>query len=110
MLLSLVLITIYFREPANGGLHGVQSGGATVLRPFEVAANRVASPFRDAYGWFSGLVHAKSENADLRAKLDRLRAQVIQNSDRRRRERRPQAPAALHPLARLPAGLCPGHG
>ena len=80
MLLSLVLITVYFREPANGGLHGVQSAGATVLRPFEVAANRVASPFRDAYGWFSGLVHAKDENADLRAKLDRLRAQVIQNS------------------------------
>jgi rod shape-determining protein MreC len=80
VLLSLVLITVYFREPANGGLHGVQSAGATVLRPFEVAANRVASPFRDAYGWFSGLVHAKDENADLRAKLDRLRAQVIQNS------------------------------
>jgi rod shape-determining protein MreC len=80
VLLSLVLITIYFREPAGGQLHGVQSAGATVLRPFEVAANRVASPFRDAYGWFSGLVHAKSENADLRAKLDRLRAQVIQNS------------------------------
>lgn len=80
MLLSLVLITVYFREPAGGGLHGVQSGGATVLRPFEVAANRVASPFRDAYGWFSGLVHAKSENADLRAKLDKLTAQVVQNS------------------------------
>jgi rod shape-determining protein MreC len=80
VLLSLVLITIYFREPAGGGLHGVQSTGATVLRPFEVAANRVASPFRDTYGWFSGLIHAKSENADLRAKLDRLRAQVIQSS------------------------------
>jgi rod shape-determining protein MreC len=80
VLLSLVLITIYFREPAGGGLHGVQSGGATVLRPFEVAANRVASPFRDAYGWFSGLIHAKSENADLRAKLDKLTAQVVQNS------------------------------
>jgi rod shape-determining protein MreC len=80
VLLSLVLITVYFREPADGGLHGVQSAGATVLRPFEVAANRVASPFRDAYGWFSGLVHAKSENADLRAKLDKVTAQVIQNS------------------------------
>ena len=79
MLLSLVLITIYFREPAGGGLHGVQSAGATVLRPFEVAANRVASPFRDTYGWFSGLIHAKSENADLRKKLDQVTAQVIQN-------------------------------
>src|SRR5207253_8257180 len=48
---SIVLITIYFREPAGGSLHGIQSGGATVLRPFEVGAERVASPFRDGYGW-----------------------------------------------------------
>jgi rod shape-determining protein MreC len=79
VLLSIVLITVYFREPAGGGLHGVQSAGATVLRPFEVGANRIAAPFRDTYGWFAGLVHAKSENADLRAKLDDLRSVVIQN-------------------------------
>jgi rod shape-determining protein MreC len=81
VLLSIVLITIYFREPAGGGLHGVQSAGATVLRPFEVGADRVARPFRDAYGWFSGLIHAKSENAKLRAQVDQLRQQVIQNSN-----------------------------
>jgi len=71
VLLSIVLITVYFREPAGGGLHSVQSGGATVLRPFEVGAERVARPFRDAYGWFAGLVHAKSQNAALRAQVDR---------------------------------------
>jgi rod shape-determining protein MreC len=79
VLLSLVLITVYFREPAGGGLHGVQSAGATVLRPFEVGANRIAAPFRDSYGWFAGLIHAKSENARLRAQLDKLRAEAIQN-------------------------------
>jgi rod shape-determining protein MreC len=79
VLISLVLITIYFREPAGGGLHSVQSGGATVLRPFEVGAERVARPFRDAYGWFAGLIHAKSQNAALRAQVDQLRQQVIQN-------------------------------
>jgi len=79
VLLSLVLITVYFREPAGGSLHGVQSGGATVLRPFEVGANRVAAPFRDTYGWFSGLIHAKSENARLRAQIDKLRAEAFQN-------------------------------
>jgi rod shape-determining protein MreC len=78
VLLSLVLITVYFRESASGGLHGVQGTGATVLRPFEVGANRVAAPFRDTYGWFSGLIHAKSENARLRAQLERLRAVKIQ--------------------------------
>jgi rod shape-determining protein MreC len=79
VLLSLVLITIYFREPAGGGLHTVQSGGATVLRPFEVGAERIARPFRDAYGYFAGLIHAKSQNAELRAQVDRLSQEVIQN-------------------------------
>jgi rod shape-determining protein MreC len=81
VLLSLVLITVYFREPAGGGLHGVQSAGATVLRPFEVGANRIAAPFRDSYGWFAGLIHAKSENARLRAQLDKLLAERIQNAN-----------------------------
>jgi rod shape-determining protein MreC len=76
---SIVLITIYFREPSGGSLHGVQSAGAAVLRPFEVGAERVARPFRDAYGWFAGLVHAKSENARLRHQLDLYSQQVIQN-------------------------------
>ncbi|MGB2876371.1 MAG: rod shape-determining protein MreC [Gaiellaceae bacterium] len=80
VLLSIVLITIYFREPAGGSLHGVQSAGATALRPFEVAAERVARPFRDAYGWFAGLVHAKSQNAGLRKQVDNLSRQVILNS------------------------------
>jgi rod shape-determining protein MreC len=80
ILLSLVLITVYFREPAGGGLHGAQSAGATVLRPFEVASERVARPFRDAYGWFAGLIHAKSENARLREQVDRLTYLATQNA------------------------------
>ena len=59
VLLSLALLTVYFRESGNGRLHGVQSTGAVVLRPFEVAANRVAQPFRDLSGWISGLTHAR---------------------------------------------------
>lgn len=78
---SIVLITIYFREPASGGLHGVQSAGATVLRPFEVGAERVARPFRDAYGWFAGLFHAKSQNADLRTQVRKLSLSVAQQQN-----------------------------
>jgi rod shape-determining protein MreC len=79
VVLSLALITVYFRESDGGALHGVQGAGATVLRPFEVGAERVAAPFRDAYGWFRGLVDAKSENGRLRAEVDKLRQEVIQN-------------------------------
>jgi len=80
VLLSIALITIYFRESSGGGLHQVQSAGATVLRPFEVGADRVSRPFRDAYGYFAGLVHAKSENNRLRAENAQLRQQASQNA------------------------------
>ena len=76
---ALALITVYFRESSSGPLHGIQGAGVTVLRPFEVGAERVAAPFRDAYGWFSGLVHAKSRAARLQTEVDRLRQEVIQN-------------------------------
>jgi rod shape-determining protein MreC len=75
---SLALITVYFKESSGGALHGFQSGGATVLRPFEVGAERVAAPFRDAYGWFSGLVHARARAKRLQAEVDQLRQKEIQ--------------------------------
>jgi rod shape-determining protein MreC len=76
VLLSLVLITVSFRSSA---LDGVQGAGASVLRPFELGANRVARPFRDAVGWFHGLVDAKSQNAKLRRENEALRERVIQD-------------------------------
>jgi rod shape-determining protein MreC len=76
-IVSLALVTVYFRESDGGVLHGGQSTGATVLRPFEVAAERVARPFRDAAGWFGGILDAKSENKKLREQVDELRQQVV---------------------------------
>src|ERR687885_450865 len=52
VLLSLALITVYFRESAGGPLHKTQGVGAAILRPFEVGAERIARPFRDVYGYF----------------------------------------------------------
>ena len=75
--LSLALVTVYFRESDNGVLHGFQSTGATILRPFEVGAERVARPFRDAAGWFGGLLDAKSENKKLKEQIDALRQEII---------------------------------
>ena len=77
-MLSLILITVSFREPSTGALHGVAEAGATVLRPFEVASERVARPFRDVYGYFRGLVHVKRENARLKEEINRLRQQSLQ--------------------------------
>src|SRR3978361_1159522 len=59
VLLSLVLITVSFRSSA---LDGVQGTAASVLRPFEVAADRVSRPFRDAVSWGRGRGHPKAAN------------------------------------------------
>jgi rod shape-determining protein MreC len=83
VLLSLILITISFREPSTGALHQVGGAGATVLRPFEVAAERVARPFRDVYGYFSGLVHVKRENERLKNEVNTLRQQALQGEQAR---------------------------
>jgi rod shape-determining protein MreC len=76
---SLALVTVYFRESDGGVLHNAQSTGATILRPFEVGAERVARPFRDGAGWFSGLIHAKRDNKKLKRQVDALRQEIILN-------------------------------
>lgn len=78
MVLSLVLITVYFRESEGGVLHDLQGAGATVLRPFQVGASRVAHPFQDLYNYVRGLVDAKSDRDRLRAENERLRQRVVQ--------------------------------
>jgi rod shape-determining protein MreC len=79
VLLSLVLITISFRAGPGGGLHSVEGAGATVLRPFEVATERVARPFRDVYGYFASLVHVKRENSRLKQQVNELRQNELQS-------------------------------
>ena len=77
VLLSLVLITISFRAGSGGPVHRVEGAGATVLRPFEVAAERVARPFRDVYGYFASLVHVRRDNLRLRQEVNELRQKEL---------------------------------
>jgi len=79
VVLALALITVSFREQSDGPLHDAQGAVASVLQPLEVAVERVARPFRDAYGWTKDLFEARSENEQLRAENEQLRQQVIQN-------------------------------
>jgi len=79
VLLSLALITVSFREQSDGPLHDAQGAVASALQPLEVAVERVARPFRDAYSWTKDLFNARSENERLKAENEQLRQQVIQN-------------------------------
>ena len=86
MLVSLTLLTISFRSPTSGALHDMQGVGSSVLRPFQIAASRVAQPFRDAYDYFDGLANAKSENAKLRKELEYVRSQELLNLEKAQEE------------------------
>ena len=79
VLLALALITVSFRESSDGPLHDAQGAVASALQPLEVGVERVARPFRDAYGWTKDLFNARSENEQLRAENELLQQQVIQN-------------------------------
>lgn len=79
VVLALALITVSFREEADGPLHDAQGAVAGVLQPVEVALERVARPFRDAYAWTAGLFDARGEAERLRAENEQLRQEVIQN-------------------------------
>lgn len=79
VVLALALITVSFREQSDGPVHDVQSAVASALQPLEVAVERVARPFRDAYGWTKSLFGARAENETLRAENELLKQQVIQN-------------------------------
>lgn len=75
VLLSLILLTISFRESSSGPLHRFQGYGSAVTKPFQVVADRIARPFEDAYGWIHGMLRAKDENKTMRQELENLRQQ-----------------------------------
>ena len=79
VLACLVLISLSFRSTESGPLTGVQSAGASALRPFTVGAERVAQPFRDAYGWADSLLSARNDAKTLREENRALRQQAIQS-------------------------------
>jgi rod shape-determining protein MreC len=79
VVVAIGLITVSFREGDDGPLASAQDAGATVLRPFQVAADRVAEPFEDAYRWIDGLLSARSDADRLAEENELLRQQLAQS-------------------------------
>ena len=79
VLVSLALVTLSFREQDDGPVTSMQESVGAVLRPFQVAADRIAEPFRDAYHWLDGLFDARSDAERLSKETETLRQQVVQS-------------------------------
>jgi rod shape-determining protein MreC len=105
LLVALVLVTLSFRESDDGPVTSAQNGAAAVLRPFQVAADRIAEPFRDAYGWFDSLVDARSDAERLQAENELLRQQVVQGQLARSENARLRELLEYRDGPRLPNGF-----
>ena len=78
VLLSLALLTLYFREADNGFVHRVQDGTLRVVAPLQEGSARAIQPLRDGWNWVADLFGAKSENERLQEEVETLRAAVAE--------------------------------
>jgi rod shape-determining protein MreC len=78
LLLSVALLTAYFRESDSGVAHEVQSGVLTVVSPLQSGTATLTKPFRDAWNWVGDLFSAKSQNKALRQEVQQLRAALAE--------------------------------
>ena len=76
LVISLSLVTAYFREGDGGSLHRAQRWLGATLAPADGVAQRIAQPFRDASGWFDDVQHARSDRARLERENARLRQEL----------------------------------
>jgi rod shape-determining protein MreC len=105
VLVALVLVTLSFREDDDGPVTSAQNAAAAALRPFQVAADRVAEPFRDAYGWADSLFNARSDAEQLREENEALRQQVVQGKLAQRENARLRELLRFRDGPRLPNGF-----
>jgi rod shape-determining protein MreC len=78
LLLSVALLTAYFRESDSGVAHSVQSGVISVVSPLQSGTATATKPFRDAWNWVGDLFSAKSQNKALKQEVQQLRAGLAQ--------------------------------
>jgi rod shape-determining protein MreC len=74
---SLLLLTVFFREPATGALHTVQQGGVGALSPLQSLASRAVQPFEDGWRWVGQALRANDQNTEMRLQLEELRGQLV---------------------------------
>jgi rod shape-determining protein MreC len=76
LLLSVGMLTLFFRQPTNSALHTAQDAAMRVVRPLQAGTARVTKPFRDAWNWFGDLFAAKAQNKRLQKENTQLQQGV----------------------------------
>ena len=80
LLLSLAMLTLFFREQAGGFAHRSQETGLRIIAPLQRGSGRAAKPFRDVWHWTGGLFKARADNKRLNQEVDELRLAVARDA------------------------------
>ncbi|PKQ36985.1 MAG: rod shape-determining protein MreC [Actinobacteria bacterium HGW-Actinobacteria-1] len=91
VVVSLVIVTMYFRESDTGVLHGARKVTLAVTAPIAQAGDTIVSPFTALGDWFAGLGVSRSDIDALRAQNDELRARLAELEEARQENDRLRA-------------------
>ena len=80
VMLSLITITIDYREGRSGPFEAAGRAALTVISPLQAGVSRVFHPIGAFFGAIEHLVSLQSENGRLKAEIDRLKAQQAQTA------------------------------
>jgi rod shape-determining protein MreC len=86
VVVALIVTTVWYREAADGPIHGARRVVVAVSQPFAVSGTWVTTPFRVVGGWFAGLGVDKAgyaalqqQNLELKQRLAALQEAQLQN-------------------------------
>ena len=88
IVVSLVLVTVYFREGDTGIVHRARSAFLGAVAPLERVGNAIASPFEAVGGWFTDLSVSRADLDALRTQNDELRARLAELEEARQENER----------------------
>lgn len=91
VVVSLILVTMFFRESDSGVLHSARKVTLTVTAPFSQLGNTMASPFVAVGDWISSLGISRSDITALQDQNEELRARLADLEESRQENERLRA-------------------
>ncbi len=83
VVLSVLLMTVWFREGDTGPLHRVQAATHAIAAPFSSVGEVVTRPVRGLFAWAGDLGVSRSELEELRSQNESLRKRVSELEEAR---------------------------